>query len=147
MHSMTCESYLTSSATRKLSCLRLLVEPRAKLTGNPMARRTIKRQIIFRLCAVLIGLLPFLAFEFFLGAIGWQQLDGVKDPFVGFSSSRPLFELNEDRTEYEISDSRKPLFCDESFPVEKSPDQFRIFCIGGSTVQGRPFAIETSFST
>ena len=112
-----------------------------------MARRTIKRQIIFRLCAVLIGLLPFLAFEFFLGAIGWQQLDGVKDPFVGFSSSRPLFELNEDRTEYEISESRKPLFCDESFPVEKSPDQFRIFCIGGSTVQGRPFAIETSFST
>lgn len=112
-----------------------------------MARRTIKKQIAFRLCAVLVGLLPFLAFEFFLSVTGWQQLDGVKDPFVGFSSSRPLFELNEDRTKYEISDSRKPLFCDESFQVVKSPDEFRVFCVGGSTVQGRPYAIETSFST
>jgi len=112
-----------------------------------MAKPTIKKQIGFRLCAILIGLLPFLAFELVLSAIGWQPLDGIKDPFVGFSSSRPLFELSDDHTSYEISQSRKPLFCDESFSADKSPDEFRIFCVGGSTVQGRPFAIETSFST
>ena len=108
---------------------------------------SIKKQIAFRIGAVLIGLLPFVVFEIFLNAIGWQQLDGVKDPFVGFASSRPLFELSEDRNSYEISESRKPLFCDESFPAAKSPDEFRVFCVGGSTVQGRPFAIETAFST
>ena len=112
-----------------------------------MASSNRKKQIAFRLCAVLVGLLPFLAFELTLRSIGWRQLDGVKDPFVGFSSSRPLFELNDDRTVYKVSDSRKPLFCDESFPVSKSNDEFRIFCIGGSTVQGRPYAIETAFST
>ena len=112
-----------------------------------MADPARRKKIAFRLCAVLVGLLPFLAFELFLGAIGWRQLDSIKDPFVGFSDSRPLFELNEARTSYEISDSRKPLFCDESFPVEKSHDRLRIFCVGGSTVQGRPFAVETSFST
>jgi lysophospholipase L1-like esterase len=29
----------------------------------------------------------------------------------------------------------------------KRPDTFRIFCLGGSTVQGRPYAVETSFTT
>ncbi len=110
-------------------------------------KASLKKRIAFRVGAILIGLLPLLVFEIFLGAIGWKQLDGVKDPFVGFSSSRPLFELSQDRTSYEISESRKPLFCAESFTAVKSPDEFRIFCVGGSTVQGRPFAIETSFST
>lgn len=112
-----------------------------------MAKRTLKKRIAFRLCAVLVGLLPFLLLELFLGAIGWRPLGGIKDPFVGFSSSRPLFELNQDGTAYEISESRKPLFCDDSFPANKAGNEFRIFCVGGSTVQGRPYAIETSFST
>ncbi len=30
---------------------------------------------------------------------------------------------------------------------EKPANEFRIFCLGGSTVQGRPYAIETSFTT
>jgi len=108
---------------------------------------SIKKQIAFRIGAILIGLLPFVIFETSLNVIGWQRLDGVKDPFVGFASSEPLFELNADQTNYEISQSRKPLFCDDSFQATKSPDEFRIFCVGGSTVQGRPFAIETAFST
>ena len=31
--------------------------------------------------------------------------------------------------------------------ANKSRDEFRIFCLGGSTVQGRPYANETSFTT
>jgi lysophospholipase L1-like esterase len=100
---------------------------------------------MFRLAAILLGLLPFLLFELVLIGIDWKQPSGVTDPFVGFTEIRPLFIL--DGNQYKISDSRQPLFRPESFAAEKAPDEFRIFCIGGSTVQGRPFAIETAFST
>ena len=42
---------------------------------------------------------------------------------------------------------RQAFFCPESFPAEKPEGGFRAFCFGGSTVQGRPYAIETSFTT
>lgn len=111
------------------------------------AFRLKKRSILFRLGAVLLGLLPFLLFELVLQSIGWQQPDSISDPYVGFSSIRPLFEVDDTGERYEISKSRYPLFCPESFLIDKPSDEFRIFCVGGSTVQGRPFAIETAFST
>ena len=49
--------------------------------------------------------------------------------------------------EYEVARSRWNFFRRDSFAAEKSDDEFRIFCLGGSTVQGRPFSIETSFPT
>ena len=80
------------------------------------------------------------------GGIGWQQPDSIRDPYVGFTEIRPLFQVDKTGVNYEVAQNRFPLFCPETFPVEKSADEFRIFCIGGSTVQGRPFAIETAFS-
>ena len=38
-------------------------------------------------------------------------------------------------------------FRPDGFARENGPKEFRIFCLGGSTVQGSPFAIETAFST
>ncbi|MFT5299974.1 MAG: lysophospholipase L1-like esterase [Mariniblastus sp.] len=99
-----------------------------------------------RLGAILIGLLPFLLFELVLTLIGWQAPGGVADPYVGFTAVRPLFELDESGTRYAISQHRMPLFCPDDFSAEKPKDEYRVFCLGGSTVQGRPFAIETSFS-
>lgn len=69
------------------------------------------------------------------------------DPFVGFSEVVPLFKLNDSRTRYEIARSRQVFFRPDSFRANKAPNEFRIFCFGGSTVQGRPYAIETSFTT
>lgn len=60
---------------------------------------------------------------------------------------RPLFVLSDDESRYEIPPTRQVYFRPESFPAAKSADEFRIFCLGGSTVQGRPFKIETSFTT
>ncbi len=79
--------------------------------------------------------------------IGWEPPGSVADPYVGFSELRPLFEVESTRTRFQISANRFPLFCADEFLVDKPEDEFRIFCVGGSTVQGRPFAIETSFST
>lgn len=113
--------------------------------SKPQSRFT-KRYFGFRIAAVLLGLLPFLVLELVLSFGGWKQTDSVKDPYVGFASVRPLFLENHETKKYQIADYRKPLFCADSFPIEKASNEFRIFCIGGSTVQGRPFAIETSFT-
>lgn len=104
------------------------------------------RYIVIRLLAIAIGLSPFLFFEIGLHLTGWNETDEILDPFVGFSSVRPLFVLGDDSQEYKISETRYPLFQPESFPAKKPDDSFRVFCLGGSTVQGRPYSIETSFS-
>lgn len=105
------------------------------------------RFVCFRLLAVCLGLLPFLLVEGAFVALDWGRPDWSEDPFVGFRSVRPLFALNESTARYEIPSSRQAFFCADSFQRDKGPREFRIFCLGGSTVQGRPFAIETSFTT
>ena len=105
-----------------------------------------KRVVLFRLAAIAIGLLPLFVLETVLQIGDWPTVNAVDDPYVGFTEIRPLFIHNESKTHYEISGSRFPLFQPDSFLIDKPEDEFRIFCVGGSTVQGRPFAIETAFS-
>ena len=106
---------------------------------------TLRRRILLRLAAVLVGLSPFLLCELVLriGNVGDPQRTG--DPLVGFDSVVPLFVKNGER--WEIPKSRHEFFRPESFAATKPDKQFRIFCLGGSTVQGRPYQIETSFTT
>lgn len=59
----------------------------------------------------------------------------------------PLFVRDETGSRYVTAKSRWKYFAPDSFPAEKAPGTFRVFCIGGSTVQGRPYSIETSFPT
>jgi hypothetical protein len=96
---------------------------------------------------MLIGLLPLVAVEATLRLGGWGFVTDSQDPYVGFTDVHPLFELNQRAERFEIPQSRQTFFRPESFPMVKRPDDFRIFCLGGSTVQGRPYAIETSFTT
>ena len=109
------------------------------------SRKSWKRSLLFRVGAIAIGVLPFLMFELALWGWGWQSADAITDPYIGFTEIRPLFEFNAKRGEYEIASNRMPLFCEAKFPEAKAKNEFRIFCIGGSTVQGRPFAPDTSF--
>ena len=106
-----------------------------------------RRAILFRGLAVLLGLLPFLLIELGLRAFGLGRPGGHDDPFVGFSAVRPLFELNDSGERYEIAPSKRTHFYPESFTIRKDPREFRIFCIGDSTVQGNPWTTETSFTT
>ena len=105
------------------------------------------RGLLFRLAAVIIGLAPFVAAEAILTLFGGGRPTYRDDPFVGFRALHPLFVLSPDGARYEIAPSRQAHFRPESFARRKAPDEFRVFCLGGSTVQGRPFAIETSFTT
>ena len=78
---------------------------------------------------------------------GWGKAPDPGDPFVGFSEVKPLFILDDAAGRYEIPASRQAFFQPESFKASKQPGEFRIFCLGGSTVQGRPYSTETSFTS
>lgn len=78
---------------------------------------------------------------------GWGRPTAHDDPFVGFDSVVPLFVLSDDGQRYEIPQARLNFFTAASIPAQKSPNEFRIFCLGGSTVQGEPFDVPTSFTT
>ncbi|MBL8809687.1 MAG: hypothetical protein JNM43_05875 [Planctomycetaceae bacterium] len=99
----------------------------------------------FRLAAIVCALLPFVFLEIVCRVAGWGAEDLHRDPFVGFAATRPLFELSNDRATMQIAQSRRGFFKPDSFAVQKAPDEFRIFVVGGSTVQGSPFSTETSF--
>lgn len=119
-----------------------------------------RRRIGFRLAAVLLGLVPFLLVELLCRWLGWGAV--AEDAFAEFESVRPLFVLQEaDRNaatepagrnskqeaRWTIAENRLGFFAPESFAAEKSENEKRIFILGGSTVQGRPYSIETSFGT
>lgn len=106
-----------------------------------------RRAVLFRVAAVLLGLLPLALIELALRAFGFGHPSWHDDPFVGFSEVRPLFELNKAGDRYEIARSKRVHFYPESFAVQKQPREFRIVCIGDSTVQGNPWTTETSFTT
>ena len=98
-----------------------------------------------RLQAVGFGFLLVLVIEGGFRIVGFGG-DGLgEDPFVGFSSVEPLFGLNPITNRYELRPERGMYFVSDGFPRHKSSDTYRIFVLGGSTVQGRPYSIETAF--
>ena len=90
----------------------------AKLGEQPRSK-CLRKRIVFRFGAIIVGLLPLIIFELVLIFIGWQPSSGVADPYVGFSEIRPLFVKNEAQTKYEIAPNRAPLFQPDSFAVEQ----------------------------
>lgn len=106
-----------------------------------------RRVWMFRLISIVLGLSGFVLLELVCMAAGWGESQFGDDPLVGFESIRPLFEKTSDGREFHTSPARRGYFKEVSFAVEKPSNEFRIFVFGGSTVQGNPFSIETSFPT
>lgn len=77
--------------------------------------------------------------------IGVGREPDPRDPFIGFSRVVPLFERDGDRMRTKMA--RQLYFRPESFAANKPATERRLFVLGGSTVQGRPYAVETAFST
>ncbi|MCA9084954.1 MAG: hypothetical protein KDA81_12910 [Planctomycetaceae bacterium] len=106
-----------------------------------------RRRNLFRLTAFLMGLLCCLAAELLCRTFDSSSTSKLTDGYSDFVSVRPLFVESADRAELRIAANRRAFFADDAFPATKSRDEFRIFVFGGSTVQGRPFSIQTSFPT
>ena len=106
-----------------------------------------KRRRYFRLAAILCGVAALVAVELLLRLAGVDRYVAPAAPLVGFSDIQPLFELDAAGDRFVIPETRRAFFQPDSFAANKSVDEFRVFCLGGSTVQGRPYSIETSFTT
>jgi lysophospholipase L1-like esterase len=115
--------------------------------ASSLRRRPPARLWLFRCLAILCGLSIFVVVEAAccLLGVGEPQLDD--DPFVGFSSLQPLFEKDASGDRFVTAKSRLKFFSFEEFSATKAAGTKRIFCLGGSTVKGRPFSKETSFTT
>jgi lysophospholipase L1-like esterase len=107
-----------------------------------------RRRWLMRCMAVMISLTPFILIEFGLRSFAPSVADAVDvDPLVDLQQLRPLFVLDHQAGLWEIPAERLNFFQYDSFLANKPIGSRRIFVLGGSTVQGRPFSIETSFTT
>jgi lysophospholipase L1-like esterase len=105
------------------------------------------RAILFRLGAVLTSLLLLALVELALRLFVPAPAINLEDPFVSFNKLSPLFAPDSTGRRFETAEERLSAFCPQSFAATKGPETLRVFCLGGSTVQGRPYSIETSFTT
>lgn len=104
-----------------------------------------RRKSLFIVAAIACGLLPLILLETGLRLAGVGRDVTYQDPLVGFSRVAPLFELGDRELVYQTVRSRQVLFEKQMFAATKPADGFRIFCLGGSTVRGRPYTTQTAF--
>lgn len=114
---------------------------------NVHGRPTRLRTIMFHLAAVLVVLSPLVVVEILTRLCVSAPPVDPEDPYVSFTGLRPLFALNAAGTHFETAEERLAAFRRQSFAAVKGSRAFRIFCLGGSTVQGRPYSVETSLTT
>ncbi len=103
------------------------------------------RKPVARCLAVLLGLAPFALAEGALRVAGWPDRTVLDDPLVGFAGRAPLFVLSADGSQWRVDPARERFFAPQSFAASKPPGALRVFCLGGSTVQGRPWSTATAF--
>jgi len=111
-------------------------------SGNESLRR---RRRLFRGLALALGVGVVVLAEGVCRLFGWGVGEGFVD--AGFDPASSLFVTNSSQDRLVIRESRLKFFAPESFPVVKASNAFRVFCLGGSTVQGRPYSIDTAFSS
>ena len=98
------------------------------------------------MAAIGMALSPFMILELALRVIAPQEnRDVAVDPYIDLQQQQALFELDIDANEWRIPEHRMNFFRPASFSAIKREDTKRIFVLGGSTVQGRPFSTETAF--
>lgn len=106
---------------------------------------------VFGLITVLGAPLVALAFcEAVLLMAGYPTTYEREDPFLGFDSITPLFQLEADgypggEDRYRSRASKLPWFNEQAFLAEKPANGFRVFAFGGSTTFGRPYDHRTAF--
>jgi len=105
------------------------------------------RRLAFHLAAAIVVLSPLALGELVLRLCLAPPPMRAEDPYIAFSDPASLFVLDTTGTRFETTPERLIAFRPQSFLARKAPGAFRAFCLGGSTVQGRPYSVETSFTT
>lgn len=105
-----------------------------------------KKKILFPLLAICVGLLPLVLLEGIFRVFDFASPQQVVDTSSGFSGYQPLFSLDDSKTTYTTTRNRALYFGDQAFEAVKPEHIFRMFFLGGSTVRGRPFAVDSAFA-
>ncbi|QEG00667.1 hypothetical protein Mal15_47380 [Stieleria maiorica] len=92
-------------------------------------------------------MLPLVAAELYLRSTRRVDVsDLARDPVFETSGQSSLFVQSDDSSRWMIPESRWNFFRPASFAAAKAANVRRIFVLGGSTVQGRPYETETAFA-
>ena len=105
-----------------------------------------KKKIVFPLLAICVGVLPLILLEGIFRVFDIASPELVVDTSSGFSNNQPLFSLNEGKTSYVTTRNRALYFGDQEFAAPKPNNTYRMFFLGGSTVRGRPFEVDSAFA-
>jgi tetratricopeptide (TPR) repeat protein len=100
------------------------------------------------LFTIIIVAAFFGAMEVVLAVAGVRPLLLTEDPFVGFADNVPQFvpDTRPDGTPIlRTARNKRDLFNYQEFPLQKTDNSYRIFCMGGSTTYGRPYFDDVSF--
>ena len=116
--------------------------------SEPRRRIPLWQALVIPVAAIVIFL--FLL-EGGLALLGVKPALQTEDPFVGFASNVPLFvpapKPAPGGGQLMVTAANKQNYFNiQSFPRQKRPGTYRIFCLGGSTTYGRPYNDATSFS-
>ncbi len=114
------------------------------LINNPR-RLSLHRSLGFRVCAILLGLLPFAIAEATLRLLDLPTNPQTTDPFLDCSQLEPLFKTNSDGN-FRIPPERLRLFAPAEFSLKKDSNTCRIFSLGESTTHGEPYGPPTAFT-
>ncbi|MCD0460465.1 hypothetical protein [Roseiconus lacunae] len=113
---------------------------------SPLVSHRSRRRRWFRLAGIVLAILPFVVAEV---TLRWfdrgPTVDLSSDPIFDTSAQRPLFSFDRAKGRYHIDSSRYQFFRPASFTAVKPHGARRMFVLGGSTVQGRPYETETAF--
>lgn len=113
---------------------------------SPPLQLSLAKRLAFSAVVVVAFLLLL---EGLLALVGVQALVRDEDPFVGFAGRFPLFSERVGRDgvpRLVTSRNKSAFFNEQSFRSDKGEGTTRIFCLGGSTTYGRPYADPTSFA-
>jgi len=115
-----------------------------RVLARPKVELPLWKKLLFGLIAAVAFLLIA---EGLLALAGFKPFRFEKDPYVGFSSRIPLFVEDPDAPGMLVTAKNKRLiFNVQRFPAHKPKNTYRIFCMGGSTTYGHPYADPTSFA-
>ncbi|MEZ5325498.1 MAG: tetratricopeptide repeat protein [Verrucomicrobiales bacterium] len=112
-----------------------------KTTSAIESRISLRKKVLFSL---LTTMLFFGGLEIVLTVAGVRPLLYDEDPHVGFVSSIPLF-VEGKNGEMMTAPNKLRWFNEQRFERNKPEGVIRVFCVGGSTTYGRPYADSTSF--
>lgn len=123
------------------------------MTSTPSSRpqpnadhRSPARKWVFRLVTIAIVLLPLLLIEIGLRLADYPPSAQLAvDPIFDPLNPKPLFETSDGGQTWSIPESRSNFFAPASFSNASDRPIRRIFVLGGSTVQGRPWQPPTAF--